>query len=350
MSNKYEIVIQHDFKSLQFLRAVASTSVVYYHIGSYPVFGSFGVDIFFVLSGFVMALLIDKKQDILEFSIGRISRIVPLYWIFTLILFFVIFIFPHLAPLSEISLNALFKSLLFIPYFRDTGIFAPILGVGWTLNYEIFFYSCIALSIGTGYRFVFSKVIFFVFACHIFLGLIFESRALNYFFGRTLVFEFLLGFVCFYVYKNKFTEKLPNFLLFLFGLISYTAMAVFQIYKFQFDDLFLYGIPSMILIISFAGLEPLFKITRSHLLKLLSNLGESSYAVYLTHFFVIESFNKLFLIEYQYSLTNSIFSTFFLIILCLIIGKIVFHLIDKPAHIFVRRKLIFCLRARQFSD
>ena len=111
MSNKYEIVIQHDFKSLQFLRAVASTSVVYYHIGSYPVFGSFGVDIFFVLSGFVMALLIDKKQDILEFSIGRISRIVPLYWIFTLILFFVIFIFPHLAPLSEISLNALFKSL-----------------------------------------------------------------------------------------------------------------------------------------------------------------------------------------------------------------------------------------------
>ncbi len=316
MPHKYEIVLQHDLKSLQFLRTLASTSVVYYHIGLYPVFGSFGVDIFFVLSGFVMALLVDKKQDLLEFSIGRISRIIPLYWLFTVILFFVILAFPHFVPMSKISLNDLLKSLLFIPYFRDAGIFAPILGVGWTLNYEIFFYLCIAVSIGTGIRHIFLKVLFLIFACHIFFGLIVESRVLNYFFGKTLVFEFLLGFVCFYIHKNKFTEKWPNFLLFLLGMISYLIMALFQIYKFQFDDLFLYGIPSMILIISLSGLERLLKTNKSRFLKLLSDLGESSYAVYLTHFFVIEFFRMVFF-QHQIILSESIFLTFFLTILCI---------------------------------
>lgn len=349
MLNKYEIVLQHDLKSLQFLRALASTSVVYYHVGSYPVFGSFGVDIFFVLSGFVMGLLVDKKQDLLEFTVGRISRIVPLYWIFTVILYFVILTFPQFVPMSKASLTDLLKSLLFIPYYRDAEIFAPILGVGWTLNYEIFFYLCIALSIGTGIRHIFLKVLFLIFACHIFFGLIMESRVLNYFFGRTFVFEFLLGFVCFYIYKNNFTAKCPNVLLFLLGMISYLIMALFQVYQFHFDNLFLYGIPSMILIISFSGLERWLKTNRSHFLTLLSNLGDSSYAVYLTHFFVIELFKKVFY-KYQFIFGESIFFTFFLTLLCLIIGNIVFHLIDKPTHIFFKKKLNFYLRVRRGTN
>lgn len=50
-------------KSLQILRAIAAISVVYHHVGAMPHFGSFGVDIFFVMSGFFMTMVLARKQD-----------------------------------------------------------------------------------------------------------------------------------------------------------------------------------------------------------------------------------------------------------------------------------------------
>ena len=72
-----------NLRTLQILRAMAATSVVYSHIGVNPDFGQFGVDIFFVISGFVMTLIVENGQKPATFLLKRVLRILPLYWILT---------------------------------------------------------------------------------------------------------------------------------------------------------------------------------------------------------------------------------------------------------------------------
>lgn len=134
-------------QSLQILRALAATSVVYLHIGCEPWFGGFGVDIFFVLSGFVMCYITDSGESGKEFFLRRIARIVPLYWALTLITFVIAWLKPTLFNSTTADLGNLFKSLLFIPYVKENGSISPIIPVGWTLNYEVYFY--LLISAGT---------------------------------------------------------------------------------------------------------------------------------------------------------------------------------------------------------
>jgi exopolysaccharide production protein ExoZ len=136
-------------KSLQILRYIAATSVILVHIETIPNFGGFGVDIFFVLSGFVIALVVSSKQSPIQFAISRVSRIVPIYWLLTTLLLIMILLAPQLFPESTIiNSNATnyLKSLFFVPYQDGLGI-KPILAVGWSLNYEMLFYLLVWISL-----------------------------------------------------------------------------------------------------------------------------------------------------------------------------------------------------------
>ena len=67
----------------------------------------------------------------------------PMYYLFTIALVLVWFVFPQGFKNVYISAEAIIKSLCFIPYYiGDSG---PILSLGWTLNYEIFFYVIVGL-------------------------------------------------------------------------------------------------------------------------------------------------------------------------------------------------------------
>lgn len=134
--------MDNKIKSIQILRGVASTSVVYYHIGMSPNFGAFGIDLFFVISGFVMSLLLTYKtmKSPWKFYIKRIIRIVPLYYLFTTITLTLTLIKPDLFNSTTFDLLNFFKSLLFIPYIKEDGTLHPFLPVGWTLNYEFFLF------------------------------------------------------------------------------------------------------------------------------------------------------------------------------------------------------------------
>ena len=106
--------------------------------------GYAGVDLFFVISGFIMVYVTHDKtyniKDIGRFLYNRVTRIYPLWWVFALLmaLYFLIS-YGQAAPpdrSSEInSLGYLIKSLLLIPQHH-----MPILGVGWTLIHEVYFY------------------------------------------------------------------------------------------------------------------------------------------------------------------------------------------------------------------
>ena len=142
--------------NIQVLRAFAATVVILFHTGftfsHLHTFGSFGVDIFFVISGYIMARILDPRLNASSESFlrHRILRIVPPYWFFTLCLFCVAYVAPQWMESTQVMHGTradgmeLLKSLLFIPYLKSSGYIQPLLGPGWTLNFEMFFYLCLA--------------------------------------------------------------------------------------------------------------------------------------------------------------------------------------------------------------
>lgn len=150
------------FYSIQFLRGGAALIVVLHHfmqvfydfertnpVGNFlSDFGGWGVDVFFVISGFIMVFIATTKERTLKsFAWNRVIRVVPNYWFYTLTILVIGLLIPIHA--SDATLSSVLQSLFFIPHENPSsqlGIY-PTLSVGWTLNYEMFFYSLVAIAI-----------------------------------------------------------------------------------------------------------------------------------------------------------------------------------------------------------
>lgn len=129
-------------QSIQALRVFAMFSVVLCHM-SFIRSGAFGVEIFFVISGFLM--MYSTENGLHKYWTKKIIRIVPFYWIMTVFTAIAVYAMPGLFNSYEVSWSYLLKSLFFIPYVHS-GIYQPVLGLGYTLNYEMFFYVLFYLS------------------------------------------------------------------------------------------------------------------------------------------------------------------------------------------------------------
>ncbi|MFO1100194.1 MAG: acyltransferase [Xanthobacteraceae bacterium] len=154
--------------SIQALRAIAALGVVIGHLWpefsrfgykDFPNFivGASGVDLFFVISGFVMVYsstsFFAASRGSRTFSLRRLARIAPLYWLATtLFLVYLIYIFRNqsiaeMLVINDLSWPSIAASYLFWPYPRPGGGTHPALAVGWTLNYEMFFYVVFAIAL-----------------------------------------------------------------------------------------------------------------------------------------------------------------------------------------------------------
>ena len=108
--------------------------------------GGFGVDLFFVLSGFVM-FLTSRRQNVTgsSFFVKRVMRIIPAYWFYTTIFLLVIALYPREFAYTDYNLYSLIASYLLIPSENPSGIgILPVLTPGWTLIFEFTFYSILA--------------------------------------------------------------------------------------------------------------------------------------------------------------------------------------------------------------
>jgi exopolysaccharide production protein ExoZ len=145
--------------TLQVLRGIAAllVCVAHYHHefiqrpgGTTMSFGGFGVDLFFVISGFVMvhssASLFGQRGAPLNFLLRRLARVAPLYWLGTLIL--VLYVAgSQTFQQADLNIASVIGSFLFWPIARPSGHFVPVLTVGWTLNLELFFYALFAAAL-----------------------------------------------------------------------------------------------------------------------------------------------------------------------------------------------------------
>ncbi|QDS99769.1 acyltransferase family protein [Adhaeretor mobilis] len=143
--------------SIQVLRAVAAWFVVLYHLAETPderlsfsgaqpnwlhfyrVIGFAGVDLFFVISGVVMMITCYNRfgsvSESPRFLWRRITRVYPLYWIATLVILAVAWAVPSLAIRDKLADSHFWKSFLLWP--QDD---FPAVAVGWTLVFEMYFY------------------------------------------------------------------------------------------------------------------------------------------------------------------------------------------------------------------
>jgi exopolysaccharide production protein ExoZ len=141
--------------SIQYLRCVAAMMVVWQHATGQVAaidsqFGANGVDLFFVISGFVMvATTAGQGIRPATFIKRRLLRVVPLYWALTIAMVWVALVVPGTFSSLVVEADTLIKSLLFIPHFSATfpGQALPLLAPGWTLNYEMYFYAVFALTL-----------------------------------------------------------------------------------------------------------------------------------------------------------------------------------------------------------
>ncbi len=138
--------------SIQALRALAALAVVAYHAlqwdrGGFDA-GRAGVDVFFVISGFIM-WHVTSGRDVAPgaFLWRRFTRVAPLYWLATLGVLAVALVWPAFLPEVRPGWRHLALSLAFIPHLDPRGLPFPTLPPGWTLDYEALFYVIFATAL-----------------------------------------------------------------------------------------------------------------------------------------------------------------------------------------------------------
>jgi exopolysaccharide production protein ExoZ len=339
--------------SVQALRAFACLAVVAHHVfrattvsaqppeGSLFVppayivqFGAAGVDIFFVISGFLMTYIsgayFSGRRSPGDFIAQRIIRIWPPYAIATLAACLIIFFRSNSGHLNEPEVPFDLQphrlaSVLFIPSFNAKGKLQPIIGPGWTLNYEMMFYACFALVVVLGRRFAFAKLAAII--CLLFLvGRAVPDAVIRQFLGAPIIFEFLFGAA---IGFSQATGRLTVGLPWAWILLSPALLALF--YHFGFDGkwrLLAYGVPAVVLVIGFLSLErSVGRWPRSIIL-----LGDASYSIYLIHTLVIYRVTKHVSLVSEHGISRIATLTVSLaaIVTAVVAGLVFYWTIERP--------------------
>lgn len=276
--------------SLQALRAFAAWVVVCHHFmqiffdfhASSPLGrlfterGAVGVDIFFVISGLVIYLSTrDKAIAPRQFMLQRLLRIVPAYWFYTGLMALLLFCASRWMPHQTFEWQHLVLSLFFIPAENPGGFgLYPTLNVGWTLNFEMFFYGLFALAFFVRQR---HQLILVAVALLLASEVLGRLGVVSRFYNNSIIYEFLLGIGIGMAYRRGLLREglwLP---------LAVLAVAGYAIYRLDASDRLLHwGLPSALVVMAFIALEPYFQGNR-----VLKMLGDCSYSVYLIHVLVL---------------------------------------------------------------
>jgi exopolysaccharide production protein ExoZ len=258
-------------RSIQVLRGLAACAVVFLH--AYPDpdgpvgnagYGAAGVDLFFVISGFIMAS-VSQGRTAGQFLGDRLWRIYPLWWVAVLPWLFMV---PR-GP------TFLASSLTLWPIYAD-GYFVPVLKVGWTLSFELLFYLAMTAAIAT--RAAVPLALYALFL----VGALATSSPLLHFLGSPMALEFLMGVLI---------ARLPRHAA--FGILVPIGIALFACTSPGIGDVeaslgpqwalwraLLWGIPAALVVWGTLSLDRVFK---HRVFDVPVALGDASYSIYLFH-------------------------------------------------------------------
>jgi len=324
-------------RSLQVFRALAAMFVMVQHLNIALIkyfggtvtnetlmpLGRFGVQFFFVLSGFIIYHA--HREERLDRSrlapyLGkRVCRIYPIYWVVTLAVLPAWYLMPSFGEEYHRSFSALITSLLLIPQSHD-----PHLTVGWTLLHEVLFYAYFSLFFLTRH---FGRLtalwagmigLYYLFPTGNWLAdFLFSPHQLLFFAGIIIAAQ-----------RDRLAARLSGPRLFALGIalaIGGLATALLQVREIY--PTLLFGAAALALVTASAtgGIERLF--ARQHLLVF---LGAASYAIYLIHFPLMIGFSKVLAkIDERISLPLPLVIA--LLFGCALLAGVLLHLwVEKP--------------------
>jgi len=316
---------------LQILRALAAVMVLVGHVLAeaehyfgIPLPGDAipwtrGVDIFFVISGFVITL--SAQRFIAQpgaFLWRRLLRVAPMYYLFTTLMVIVLLTLPGGAKDTTLDPAQIISSYGFFPFERADGRIAPVLSLGWTLNYEVFFYILAALCLALPRPLLTLTALILTLGI---LGLLidFDSAQLR-FWTNPIVMEFAFGIALACAWQRGW--HWPHWGATLVTLTIGIALLI-ALDPTPLPRVIAAGIPAMIIVAAGTLLCPP---------RALPGMiwGDASYALYLSHRFALRAATLLLLPLLPATLFGAAIYTITVCALALAVGLLTHLWIERP--------------------
>ncbi len=345
--------------SLQILRGMAALSVVLLHVSNmlqqytdcHGLFcryasvwhiGGAGVDLFFIISGFVMVqstrYRFGLKGSSREFMLRRLIRIVPLYWLYTSLML-VLVLLPFTLKEQTFSVIYTLKSYFFVPAANPaSGLDLPLLAQGWTLSYEMYFYLIFAVLLRFHEKCLL-PAISALFLLSVMVGMWQQPQGpLLRVLTSPLLLEFVLG--C-YLARLVDTRNISTPVCALLIVGSLAAL----IFSPELENhvelrLITWGVPTFFLAAGCVFLEK-NGIGSVPGRRFLTMLGDSSYSTYLTHTFVVLCFSTMLKRKLILPAVHNDLLVAVSITACLLVGYISYWYFEKE---FSRSLLKICFK------
>lgn len=320
---------KRSFLRIQILRFFAAAFVVAYHAqitvlsyygGSnpYPVLelGVYGVDLFFVISGFIIVFIGSLKEKTADvFFRRRLERVVPMYFVVTLGMFALTHV-PGLARNEVAGPFHLLQSLTFTSWMNGPETY-PVLNVGWTLEYEMLFYVIAAVAMALTKRVWISTAL-------VMLALVLSGRGTTFFLQNPIIIEFVFGMT---IGAFLYDRRVFPWMLAATALVMVTlpfSGAAWRVWAF--------GLPSAALV----SIAIYLDMRRTYAGTWLPELGNASYSIYLVHVVAISFVCKIAFVvapRLPTALTVPAVSLF-----ALVVGYVTYRLIEKNLTLFFSRR------------
>ena len=289
-------------RSIQALRALAALSVVLYHACQWAnagfAIGAAGVDVFFVISGFVMWTAIqDPALTPMTFLERRFWRVAPAYWLVTATVAALALAAPKLLPHVYVTPRHALLSVLFLQHNDPAGLPFPLLPVGWSLNYEAIFYAVVALSLTAPPGRRFGRIAWSLIAIMLFGAMTPAAfflagdqrhgevvQSFYFLFANPMMLQFLAGAT---LARLRLEGRLPRhgagWGLLATGLVMFGCLSLFDLYASLWRP-FLWGVPALLVVAGAVSLENEGRVLATPPLE---RLGAASYSIYLCHWPVV---------------------------------------------------------------
>ena len=294
-------------QSIQVLRGVAVLLVLARHVlvmedrygggerllPDFLKIGDSGVDIFFVISGFIMVVIsrgqFQKPGALGDFLYKRAIRIYPLYWLYSGVVFAVFLMAPSCVRGMQGGQFDLFASFLLLPQ-----LFTPVLGQGWTLAYEIYFYLMFGVALLLPERRLFRFLLIWGLCVAVGYNICMNQPALQgsaalMLITHPLTIEFVLG-ACVALAIRRGWRRGDGLCLIGGCLLLPLSSFFFDPLDFEQLRVFCFGIPALLMLYGVVSLE---SRSRLRFPKWLQTVGDASYSIYLSHILVISAVGRV---------------------------------------------------------
>lgn len=336
------VLIQHSFHEAQRFNPSPMTrwlEELPWHIG---------VDLFFVISGFIMmhtaAATFGKPGAPRDFMLRRLVRIVPPYWFFTTLMVVATLLLADRLNTSRFEPWHALQSYLFIPHPRPgfEHQIHPILALGWTLLYEMFFYVAFAAALfldrtkGLTVLFIGFLVLFIGAKGGLF------TPGLNIFWSDSILFTFFLGILAWFALNES---AKPTSLPLLIG-FAIAGTAIGWITDLAASErLFLLDFPALLLFLALYHIPLRSTVALAGLVA----LGDASYTLYLSHPFTVNVLSAISIKTHLPEKFGLWPTTWLYIAACIVISSLVALILYRYAEAPVTKALTRALPKRQRS-